>query len=44
MNFIISGVVGAVLSSVVLIGGVQAYQGGDPEPLSEDDLYSYSDQ
>lgn len=44
MNFAISAVVGGLLSSVVLIGGVQAYQGGDPKPLSEDQLYSYSDQ
>lgn len=44
MNLLISGIVGAVLSSVVLIGGVQAYSGGDPEPLSEEQLYSYSDE
>ncbi|WP_267128536.1 MULTISPECIES: hypothetical protein [unclassified Nocardioides] len=44
MNLLISGIVGAVLSSVVLIGGVQAYSGGDPESLSEKQLYSYSDE
>ncbi|WP_301539662.1 hypothetical protein [Nocardioides sp. zg-DK7169] len=44
MNFLISGAIGAVLSSVVLIGGVQAYSSSEPDILSEDQLYSYSDQ
>ncbi|WP_264674361.1 hypothetical protein [Nocardioides dongkuii] len=44
MNFIISALVGGVVAGVALVGGVQAYQGGDPEPVSDEVLYSYSDQ
>ena len=43
MNIIISTIVGALASTVVLVAGVNAAQ-SDHKPVSEEKLYSYSDQ
>ncbi|MFC7503255.1 hypothetical protein ACOACQ_00940 [Nocardioides sp. CPCC 206347] len=43
MNTIIATVVGALASTVVLVGGVNAAQ-GEHKPVSNEKLYSYSDQ
>ena len=43
MNAVIALVVGAVLSTVTLIGGVNAYQ-GNPEGVSAASLYTYADE
>ena len=42
MNTIIGGAVGVVLALFGVIGGVSAYQ-GSPDPVSQSNLYSYSD-
>lgn len=44
VNAIICAVVGGLLAGVSVFGGVSAYQGGDPEPVSENDLYEYADR
>ncbi|MDZ5620573.1 hypothetical protein SFC88_07045 [Nocardioides sp. HM23] len=45
MNVIISSIVGALASGALLVGGVQAYQSGtDQEPVSKNELYTYSSQ
>lgn len=44
MNIIISAVVGGILATAALVGGVHAAQGGDQKPVQADRLYSYSDQ
>lgn len=43
MNIIISTIVGALASTVVLVAGVNAAN-NDSKPVSNDELYSYSDQ
>ena len=43
MNTIIATVVGALASTAVLVAGVNAAQ-SDQKTVSEDRLYSYSDQ
>jgi hypothetical protein len=43
MNIIISIIVGALASTTVLVAGVNAQQ-GDQTPVSEEKLYSYSQQ
>ena len=43
MNTIIAAVVGALASSAVLVAGVNAVH-GDQTPVSNEKLYSYSDQ
>ncbi len=43
MNIIISTIVGALASTVVLVAGVNAAN-NDHKPVSNDKLYSYSDQ
>lgn len=43
MNTIIATVVGALASTVVLVSGVNAAQ-GEHKPVSNEQLYSYSDQ
>ena len=43
MNLLISAVLGAGLAAVAAVGGVNAYQ-GDPQPVSQNDLYSYADE
>ena len=44
MNIIVSAVVGSILATAALVGGVQAAQGGDQKPVGADRLYSYSDK
>ncbi|MFD0804592.1 hypothetical protein ACFQ0K_00725 [Nocardioides caeni] len=44
MNLIISAVVGGLVASAVTIGGIQAYQGGDPKPVSQDKLVEYASE
>lgn len=44
VNAIIAAVVGVVLSGVTVLGGVSAYQGGDPKPIKDEDLYTYADR
>ncbi len=39
MNVLISAILGLGLASAATIGGVSAYQ-GDPQPVSQNDLYS----
>jgi hypothetical protein len=41
MNLIISAVVGGLVASAVTIGGIQAYQGADPKPVSNEKLFEY---
>lgn len=43
MNTLIAAAVGALASTVVLVAGVNAAQ-SDHKPVSEQKLYSYSDQ
>lgn len=43
MNKIISAAVGALAATAVLVAGVNAAQ-GDPEPVAETKLYTYSSQ
>lgn len=43
MNIIISTIVGALASTAVLVAGVNAQQ-ADQKPVSEEKLYSYSQQ
>lgn len=43
MNIIISTIVGALASTVVLVAGVNAAN-NDSKPVSNDEIYSYSDQ
>jgi len=43
MNTIIAAAVGALASAAVLVAGVNAAQ-GDQKPVSNEKLYSYSDQ
>jgi hypothetical protein len=42
MNTLIGGAVGVVLALFGVVGGVSAYN-GNPEPVSQSNLYSYSD-
>ena len=43
MNLIISMVVSGLAAGAVVVGGVQAYQGGtEQEPVSNNELYTYS--
>ena len=44
MNFFISAVVGTLVAGTVAFGGVQAYQGGDPKPVSQDKLFEYGSE
>ena len=45
MNVIISSIVGALAAGAVLVGGVNAYQGGtDQKPVSKSELYTYSSE
>jgi len=43
VNVLISAILGLGLASAATIGGVSAYQ-GDPQPVSQNDLYSYADE
>ena len=43
MNTLIAAFVGAALSTVSVVAGVNAAQ-GDQKPVSNDQLYSYADQ
>lgn len=43
MNSVIAAVVGGILSTVTLLGGVNAYQ-GEPEGVSSDQLYKYGNK
>jgi len=43
VNVLISALLGAGLAFVAAIGGVNAYQ-GDPQPVSQNNLYSYADE
>lgn len=44
VNIIVSAVIGGILATATLVGGVQAAQGGDQKPVGADRLYSYSDK
>lgn len=44
LNAIIAAAVGGALSAITLVSGVNAYTGGDADPVSSQDLYSYSDE
>ncbi|WP_280637285.1 hypothetical protein [Nocardioides sp. W7] len=44
MNFIISGVVGGLVALTATFGGIQAYQGSDPSPVSNDKLFEYASE
>lgn len=44
MNLIISAIVGGLTASVVTIGGIQAYQGSDPKPVSNEQLFEYASE
>jgi len=44
MNLIISGVVGGLIALAATFGGVQAYQGGNPEPVSQNKLFEYASE
>jgi hypothetical protein len=43
MNMIISAAVGALAASAVLVGGVNAVEGGQ-KPVSNAELYTYSSE
>lgn len=42
MNEAIAGAIGGVLALFTIIGGVSAYN-GDPQGVSENNLYTYAD-
>lgn len=44
MNFIISAIVGGLVASAVTVGGIQAYQGSEPKPVSNDQLFEYASE
>ncbi|GAB2878851.1 hypothetical protein [Nocardioides pacificus] len=45
INSLIAAVVGSVLASVTLVGGVNLYQSSsETEPVSSSDLYTYADE
>lgn len=43
MNFVISAIVGCLCASAVSVGAVQAIQGSDQKPVSNEQLFEYSD-
>ena len=44
MNIIVSAVIGGILATAALVGGVQAASGGDQKNVDAPTLFSYTDK